>query len=156
MHKPIQKRRLFSLLLNFPLGVLCGAILSLAMAWLIDATTNPTIEKIVTQNFGSIVAFITASIALVGVAANIENQNSLKDEEYRRRYRARIASLSIIIADCNEKAKEGILLLSQQICRDNLWPDHEFPHFSPDSLRVFRELIELARTKTQKFTSTSF
>lgn len=135
---------------NFPLGVLFGAISALVLAFFLDAEVRSTTELMMPYLVPSAAALISATLAISGVLANIENQRSLQDESYRRKFRANVSALHLMLSESLSCIETAINQLSKRLIEGNendslkSWPDTHFEGFSPEALNCFHTLVELS------------
>jgi hypothetical protein len=96
-------------LLNFPLGVLCGTVLTLTMLWASELTRAEDINRMIPGLFGALVGLIAATLALAGVLSNIENQNLIAAEIRRKDLAAWRATLPLVLSKLVSISRNGML-----------------------------------------------
>ncbi|HKK85334.1 MAG TPA: hypothetical protein VJ942_07400, partial [Roseovarius sp.] len=62
---------------NTAFGIFVGATLTLAFSWSVDSEVSIEIKRFCTFIFTAIISLIAATLTLVGVFTNIENQRRL-------------------------------------------------------------------------------
>lgn len=92
---------------NFPLGLLLGAAFALFLAWAIDGDVGESLAKNGTYIFSALASLLAASIALVGVFSNIENQNQLAERNRLASLRAAKAVLPLALTKLYSVAEAG-------------------------------------------------
>lgn len=100
---------LLSFLRNFPLGAFLGAILGIGFMLVIESELSDEYTKFATYGISALVALLGSGLAVAGVLANIENQNTLADEERRRALSAERAMLPLTLSQLCEVARHGML-----------------------------------------------
>lgn len=136
---------------NTAFGIFVGATLTLAFSWSVDSEVSIEIKRFYTFIFTAIISLIAATLTLVGVFTNIENQRHLDDEARHRKLNAAKALLPHALSQmCS-------------VCRWGMRYSHSFNYYisdlgeepfetlsfsqlklSDEVISVFRDLIELS------------
>lgn len=142
-------RDLQSVLQNTAFGILVGTVLSAAAALIADSSIAFEWKKLYTFLIAALITLISATFAIAGVIANIENQNKLAAAQRSKKLKAAEAvlpmSLSAMIEAC-----DFAMLYSKEFDKQNSELGSEtFAEKSdrrlglqPETLTVFKEVIE--------------
>lgn len=122
--KPFIQR----LLQNTAFGLFLGSVLAFALSFALEASVEEDAKKLYTFIVSALISLLAASLTLVGVFANIDNQDRLANDLRVRKLKAAKAFLPSSLSKMCD------------LCRDGIHFSHKFDDFvTSSSVREFEQ-----------------
>lgn len=95
-------------LANFPFGVFLGAVFASGIAITLDAEIATEWKGYVTWGGTTLATLFAASLAVLGVLANLAKQNAIEEERRARKFRSSKAFLPLTLSEMLSSIRFGI------------------------------------------------
>lgn len=128
---------------NFASGLLLGAILSFALAAIIDSTVSESFIRFYYIAASAILTLIAASLALTGVLYSVSNQNRIAEQSVIRGNLAARSLLPIALDEVSSVAMNGVeysVKISSHMTLDD-W--YRLREESPNKLKLEKNTVDL-------------
>lgn len=147
--KSNSSRKHDKLLKNTPVGILLGAIWAFCLAAILDDTVVKNAFNFPVYIISAFITLVGASLALVGVFASIDNQNSLQERQRRNKFLSAKAFFPMAISSFVKVCQAGVRLSHEEQYYRELhgsgFKEHSLSLLNPKDqimFTVFRDIIE--------------
>lgn len=139
--------------MNFPLGLLLGALVALLLAAYADPDAWPNLEKYDAFIVSAVVSLLIASVAAAGIQSNIANQIRLTTEQRQRKLLAARSVLPTVAGTLSVISENGLLAAirlakGKELSVEELQKTIESVSIPSDALSVMRDLIEFSEDES--------